>query len=193
MAVKVIVGLGNPGSSYQDTRHNIGFMLVDHLASRAGAKWEPDRKVKKTEVTRISVIDQPVTLLKPLDFMNHSGRMLSCWARYYRVLPDECVVIYDDITLEPARAKISVQGGAGGHNGVADLLQHFGNGFVRFRIGIGPKPHPEMDLADFVLGKLPANHRQQFEDNLNHYVDGLISLVDKGPVLTMNQFNKKQP
>ena len=192
MAVKVIAGLGNPGASYRDTRHNVGFHVVDRLAERAGVSWSSDKKVKKVDSAKIEINEQPIHLLKPLDFMNHSGRVLSSWARYYRVTPEEVVVIYDDITLDPARSKISVQGGDGGHNGVADILQHFGKGFVRFRIGIGPKLHPEMNLADFVLGKLPEDHRQQLEHNMTHYLEGLISLVDKGPVLTMNQFNQKQ-
>ncbi len=192
MPVKVIAGLGNPGSKYEKTRHNAGFIVVDAFAESLSGQWAPDRAVRHAVTTKVTIGDQSIVLLKPMDFMNRSGRVLQSYCRYFRIHPSELVVIYDDITLDPGRVKISTQGGDGGHNGVADILGCLGNGFIRFRIGIGPKNNPEMDLADYVLGQLPKEHHQLLLDNMQTYWNGLISLVEQGPILTMNQFNQNR-
>lgn len=193
MSITLIAGLGNPGSRYEGTRHNAGYVVVDALAKRLGGEWKEERKVAKIRTCEVRVEGASVQLLKPEDYMNHSGRVLGAWCRYFGHTPEELAVIYDDITLEPGRLKISIGGGDGGHNGVADLLRHLGTGFTRYRVGIGPKAHPEMSLIDFVLGKFPDGEREILESRLPHLCDGLISLVKMGPVLTMNQFNQKRP
>ncbi len=192
MPVQVIAGLGNPGPEYAESRHNVGFVVIDALARELNASWSPDRQVKHAEVATVELAGVPVRLVKPMDYMNRSGRVLGWLCHYYRIPVESVAAIYDDITIEPGRLRITVRGGDAGHNGVADMLSHLGDGFIRFRIGIGPKPRPEMDLKDFVLGKFPPEHRQLIETHYPHYREGLISLVKQGPDLTMNQFNRRK-
>lgn len=192
MSIAVIAGLGNPGTSYEGTRHNIGFVLIDALAEECGGSWKKERQITKAETCQVQIAEQPVTLIKPMDYMNNSGKVLGTWCRYYQIPSSSVAAIYDDITLDPARGKISQGGGDGGHNGVADMLQHLGRDFVRFRIGIGAKTHPEMNLVDFVLGKIPDEHLQLLREELPRLLNGLISLVKTGPNLTMNHFNQKR-
>ena len=192
MSIAVIAGLGNPGTSYEGTRHNIGFLVIDALAEECGGSWKKERKITKAETCQVQIAEKPITLIKPMDYMNNSGKVLGSWCRYYQLPVDSVAAIYDDITLDPARAKISQGGGDGGHNGIADMLQHLGRDFVRFRVGIGPKTYPEMNLVDFVLGKIPEEHRKLLKGELPRLLNGLISLVKTGPILTMNHFNQKK-
>ncbi len=193
MSISMIAGLGNPGPHYEGTRHNAGFLVVDALASRFGGEWKDERKAAPIQVCQVRIDGKTVHLLKPQDFMNHSGRVIGSWCRYFAQPTEELGVVYDDITLEPARLKISIGGSDGGHNGVADLMKHLDGEFVRYRVGIGPKTHPEMSLTDFVLGKTPAEELEMLRSRLPHLCEGLISLVKVGPTLTMNQFNQKRP
>jgi len=192
MPILVIVGLGNPGAGYARSRHNIGFRVVDSLAGRYSAEWKKDRQVSKAETAKIKIEDHGITLLKPMDYMNNSGKVVGAWCRYHRIEAPSVAVVHDDITMETGRSKISLEGGAGGHNGVADLYQHFGRGFVRFRVGIGGKSHPDMDLADYVLGKFSEEEENWIESRLPYFSDALISLVKTGPITTMNQFNQRK-
>lgn len=192
MSIAVIAGLGNPGARYEGTRHNIGFVVIDALAERLGGSWKTDRQVSKAETCKVEIDGKPIILIKPMDYMNNSGKVVGGWCRYYQIPASYVVAVYDDITLDPARAKISTGGGDGGHNGVADLLQHLGRDFVRFRVGIGPKTHPEMSLVDFVLGKIPEEHQTLLKTELPRLIEGLISLVKTGPILTMNHFNQRK-
>lgn len=191
MSIQAIAGLGNPGRRYEGTRHNIGFQVVDALVKQAGARWKRERQCK-AEASVVTIGGRDIKLIKPMDFMNNSGKVVGTWCRYHRVATDSLAVVYDDITLDPGRLKISVGGSAGGHNGVADLLEHLGNDFVRARIGIGKKPHPEMDLADFVLSRFQPVEAELMAEKTPNFVASLISLVEVGPVATMNQFNQKQ-
>jgi PTH1 family peptidyl-tRNA hydrolase len=193
MSISAIAGLGNPGPRYEKTRHNVGFMVVNALAERFSGSWKPAGQGIKAEVCPVEIDGNRVDLIKPLDYMNNSGKVLGAWSRYYQNPVSRMAVIYDDINLDPVRAKISVGGSDGGHNGVTDLLQHLGSDFVRFRIGIGPKAHPEMSLIDFVLGKFPPDHVTLLENKMPELIEGLISLVKTGPVLTMNHFNQRKP
>ena len=130
-------------------------------------------------------------LAKPLTFMNESGRAVGAIARYHKLPVDAIAAVYDDLTIELGRPKISVTGSAGGHNGVASLLEHLGDGFVRYRIGIGPKEPPEMDLKDFVLSKFTPAQLATIEQKLDSYVQGLELLLDRGADQAMNQLNRK--
>jgi PTH1 family peptidyl-tRNA hydrolase len=123
--------------------------------------------------------------------MNESGRALRRFADFYKVPADGIIVIYDDLTIELGRIKISLRGSAGGHNGVASLLEHLAAGFIRYRIGIGPKHPPEMDLKDFVLGKFIPDEQTIFDQHLSTYVDGLDLLLKQGPDQAMNQLNRR--
>ncbi|MGJ3243545.1 MAG: aminoacyl-tRNA hydrolase [Opitutales bacterium] len=191
MAVTLLAGLGNPGAQYADSRHNVGFWLIDAFARDQEAVWSRAPK-GKADIADLRFPGRPVRLLKPRDFMNQSGSALAPVLKYFRVPPDQLAVIVDDINLEPGRVKISVRGSAGGHNGLDDVLRHIGPDFVRFRIGIGAKPQPEMDLADFVLGKWTAEERTRLDANLPKYLDGLRWLLQKGPLEAMNRLNRKE-
>ena len=188
--VRAIAGLGNPGPEYVQTRHNIGFELIDLFAARHNGSFKENKKAEAL-VSEVSMDGQKITLIKPLTFMNRSGKSIGHLARYFNWLPEQIAVVYDDITLDLARIKLSMQGSAGGHNGVADILSRFGNGFVRVRIGIGSKTPPDMDLADYVLGQFGDSDRKQIEAHYDHYLQAIDSLIQRGPEATMSQFNQK--
>tara|TARA_B100001248_G_scaffold262736_1_gene261989 strand:- start:50838 stop:51440 length:603 start_codon:yes stop_codon:yes gene_type:complete len=191
MSIKAIVGLGNPGQEYANTRHNLGFMVVDALARSVGASaWKSVRRYKAM-VADGTVGDTAVHFVKPETFMNDSGSSIQRLSSYYKWPPNSLIVVYDDITVELGRVKINVQGSAGGHNGVESVLRHIGPGFIRYRIGIGGKSHPEMDLAEHVLGRLMPEESAILEKNLPKFIQGIHLLVDKGPESAMNEINQK--
>ena len=188
--VCAIVGLGNPGPEYAQTRHNIGFHILDTLAASHRGVF---KEVSKFEASacQVSMGESSIWLVKPLTFMNRSGRCIGPMARYYKWLPEQIIVVYDEITLDPGRLKLSMRGSAGGHNGIADILTHLGNGFVRFRVGIGPKAHTEMDLADHVLGKFSETDQAWVQQQTPHYLDALQLIVRQGVNTAMNRLNQK--
>lgn len=190
MALAVIAGLGNPGVAYQGTRHNIGESLVSRLADKLGAGWRTEKDLA-CEVARTSWAGRSLVLLRPTVYMNESGEALARYARFYRLEPAAFVVVYDDITLEPGRLRVTVRGGAGGHNGIADILAKLGDGFVRFRLGIGGKAHPAMELRDWVLGRFTSEERTLLEAKTGDFLDGLQLLWEQGADRAMNQLNRR--
>jgi PTH1 family peptidyl-tRNA hydrolase len=122
--------------------------------------------------------------------MNDSGRAVAALASYFKLRPAAIAVAYDDFAIPLGRVKISERGSAGGHNGIASLLQYLGDGFVRYRIGIGPKSPPQMDLKDFVLGKFTPEQAELFQQNISAYLSGLRLLIDQGPAPAMNLLNR---
>lgn len=187
-AVAVIAGLGNPGPAYQGTRHNIGFDVVDALAQDCGVQFKADSR-HRAESVRCTFGSRSLWLLKPGSFVNRSGEVLGSFCRYLNLPVDAVAVVYDDITLNPGRLKLSTSGSAGGHNGVADILRHLGDGFCRVRIGIGGKPHPQADLRDFVLGRFGESERERIQGLMPNYLAAIKCLVDNGVEVAMNQFN----
>jgi PTH1 family peptidyl-tRNA hydrolase len=192
MSVAVIAGLGNPGAEYFRTRHNLGFWLVDALARECAAAWRAEPRFQ-ADVARAEVSGRPVWLLKPHTFMNESGLAVGPFMRFHKLTPDALAVAHDDITLPFGRLKISVRGSAGGHNGVASLLAHLGDGFVRCKLGIGGKTHPEMDLADHVLSRLSPDEETLLAAALPEYLLGLRLLVTEDPPTAMNTVNRRPP
>ncbi len=191
MSVSVIAGLGNPGSVYRHTRHNIGRAVVEALAERLGATFK-DESQWKARVARCKIAEHPLLLVIPETYMNDSGSSLRSVCRYFKIPVEKLVVVYDELQLELGSVKISVGGGSGGHNGLEDILAQMEEGFIRYRIGIGPKIPPEMDLKDFVLGKF-TNYQQSFvSKKMPEFVGGLKLLVDRGPLLAMNQLNQRE-
>jgi PTH1 family peptidyl-tRNA hydrolase len=191
MSILLVAGLGNPGREYANTRHNAGFAVIDALAARQGLAWKRSLRCHAW-VARWPPAAGPARLLaKPATFMNDSGRALRALADFYQVPPAAIIAVYDDLTIELGRVKISVRGSAGGHNGLASLLEHLGGGFIRFRVGIGPKHPPAMDLKDFVLGKFTPDEQTIFDHHLTTYLDGLGLLIDQGPAQAMNQLNRR--
>jgi len=191
MSIALVAGLGNRGREYENTRHNLGFIVLDAFAQKHGLVWQPqpqfDAQVARWEKAR------GVTwlLVKPQTFMNESGVAVAALARFYKLAPASVIAVYDDLTIELGRLKVTVTGSDGGHNGVASLLAHLGDGFVRYRLGIGPKSPAEMDLKDFVLGKISPPERSLIEKNLNHTLAGLDLLIDSGAAQAMNQLNRR--
>ncbi len=186
-----MAGLGNPGISYAETRHNVGFRVIDALASRHNLVWKLEKRLL-SEVSSLQRRGSSWRLVKPQTFVNASGRALDAAVRYYKVEAESVIVIHDDIHLELGRLKINREGGPGGHNGVGDVIRRLGNRFVRFRVGIGAKDPPEIDLADFVLGKLTREEADLIQKKMEHYLRALAVLMDMGPETAMNQFNRRE-
>jgi PTH1 family peptidyl-tRNA hydrolase len=192
MSISLVAGLGNPGREYERSRHNLGWRVIDAYASKHGLAWRgaPDFE---SEVARQELGDgRTLWLVKPLTFMNASGRAVGALARYYRIGTESIASIYDDLTIDLGLVKVSVAGSDGGHNGVASLLEHLGNGFARFRIGIGPRQPPEMDLKDFVLSNFTEEQLNQIQQKTASYVQGLELLLASGPDRAMNQLNRRE-
>ena len=158
----LIAGLGNPTKEYDKTRHNAGFSVIDVLADRY--RIDVSEKKHKALCGRGVIEGQKVLLLKPQTFMNLSGESIRAAADYYKIAPEEMVVIYDDISLEPGQLRIRLKGSAGGHNGIKNIIANLGTqDFPRIKVGVGAKP-PRMDLADYVLGRFPKSQREAFAD-----------------------------
>ena len=190
MPIAVIAGLGNPGSKYRNTRHNIGFSLVDQIAAKYDATWKHEARFE-AEVAVIQYDERKLMLLKPQTFMNASGRSLGTVLRYRKLSAESMLVIYDDLTLDLGRIKLSVNGSAGGHNGIADMLTQVGTGFARFRVGIGAKPHKEMDLADYVLSKFSKYELSILADRSSIFLDQIHLILNEGIESSMKTINQR--
>lgn len=188
--VRLVVGLGNPGNTYQRTRHNVGFMVVDQIAedfSIALVKQKFD-----TVFGRGSVDDVEVVLAKPMAFMNRSGPQVQKIARYYRILSEDMLVVHDDIDLAFGRIKIKEKGGDGGHKGVRSIIDAFGGGeFVRLRIGVG-RPEAGINAADHVLGKFSLKEKKVLHRIISEARDAVVTILCKGAKEGMNRFNDKR-
>lgn len=193
MSISLVAGLGNSGREYASTRHNLGWVVLDAFAAKRGLAWKTQPQFQ-AEVARW---DRPghatCYLAKPLTFMNDSGVAIGALTRFYKLEPESILAVYDDLNIDLGLVKISVTGSAGGHNGVASLLEHLGDGFVRYRLGIGPKEPPEMDLKDFVLGKFTPEQQTLVTQFLAHYLSGLDLLLSRGTEAAMNQLNRRDP
>lgn len=190
MSIAVIAGLGNPGLKYRNTRHNIGFNVVDRMAALAGATWKKDARLN-AEVAAVPHGALKLMLVKPQTYMNDSGRSLAAVLRYRKLTSESLLVVYDDITLDLGRSKLSHKGSAGGHNGIADLMEHLEGVFFRYRIGIGSKPHKAMDLADYVLSQFSKDEQSLLADRMPTYLEHIALIVDKGIEPAMNLINQR--
>jgi peptidyl-tRNA hydrolase, PTH1 family len=193
MFLSLVAGLGNPGRSYEHTRHNLGWVVLDALARKHDLAWKHAPQFD-AEIARWDLgAGRTRWLVKPLTFMNDSGRSVAAVARFYKIEPPAIGAVYDDLTIDLGLVKVSLTGSAGGHNGVASLLEHLGGGFVRYRIGIGPKQPAQMDMADFVLGKFTPEQQLIVTQKLDTYVQGLDLLLSRGVEPAMNQLNRRDP
>ncbi|HKK19721.1 MAG TPA: aminoacyl-tRNA hydrolase [Opitutales bacterium] len=190
MSIAVIAGLGNPGPKYRNTRHNIGFDIVDRLAAQLKGSWRAEARFE-AETATVEFEERKLLLVKPQTYMNDSGRSLGAVLRYHKLEADSLLVIYDDLTLDLGRPKLSASGSAGGHNGIADLLDRIGPGFVRYRVGIGAKPIKEMDLADYVLSQFKPAEREILSDRMPDYLDHIRLIIDKGIETAFNIINQR--
>ncbi len=191
MSISLVAGLGNPGREYESTRHNLGWVAIDAFARQLGLAWKKQPQFE----AQVARWDRPgqasCHFVKPLTFMNESGRALEALARFYKIAPASIVALYDDFNIDLGRVKVTTSGSAGGHNGVASLLEHLGDGFVRYRLGIGPKEPPQMDIKDFVLGKFTTDQLNLIEQTLPHYLNGLNLLFTGGVDQAMNLLNRR--
>ncbi len=190
MSVSLIAGLGNPGLRYRWTRHNIGYRVVDEFARRHSIRWRKDRRfeARKAEVL---VHSSKIIVIKPLTYMNDSGRSMRAVLNYFGNSVDSVVVVYDDANIDLGEAKITTSGSAGGHNGIESIVSQIGDGFTRFRIGIGPKQPSVIAIKDFVLGKFTRNEQTIVNKKMGEFQAWLQLLVDRGPVVAMNQVNRR--
>ena len=191
MSITLVVGLGNPGREYTDTRHNLGAAVVDALATAEKLVWKQQSAFDSVVARWDRPGRRPVLLAKPTTFMNESGRAVRALAGYYKLPNSAIVVSYDDLTIPLGLVKVSEHGSAGGHNGIASLLEQLGSGFIRYRLGIGPKQPAEMDLKDFVLGRFSPAQRLLVEQQFPSYLAGLRLLIDSGPAHAMNSLNRR--
>ncbi|NPV68011.1 MAG: aminoacyl-tRNA hydrolase [Anaerolineae bacterium] len=184
----LIVGLGNPGVKYANTRHNIGFRCVDALAERHGLSF--DRKQGKALIASGTIVGQPVLLIKPQTYMNLSGDAVSAVANFYRITPDRLLVIFDDLDLPVGTVRIRKSGGAGGHKGMISIIERLGTQeFSRIRVGIG-RPSGRMDPADYVL--LPFREGDEsilVAETIDRVAQAVQSWLADGIEITMNRYN----
>lgn len=186
----LIVGLGNPGSKYWNTRHNVGYAALEALAEKLKVKVD---RVKFQGLTgQGSYEGMKVILLKPTTYMNLSGQSVSAAARFYKIPPEHIIVLSDDISLDPGRLRIRKNGSAGGHNGLKSIISSLGSQeFPRIKIGVGAKPHPDYDLADWVLSTFPLAQREEMDETYKRAADAALLLMTKGPEAAANKFNGK--
>jgi PTH1 family peptidyl-tRNA hydrolase len=186
--VKLIVGLGNPDREHRDTRHNVGFMVVDEIARRHDLTWAmaPSQVPDAFVVKKFGV--DPVLVAKPLTYMNRSGPAASALARYYGVDASELLVVVDDIDLPFGRLRARASGSAGTHNGLRSVVEHMGTGFPRLRVGVG-RGDARRDLADHVLSKFEPAEREQLESLITRAADAAEMFAAEGIVKVMNTYN----
>ncbi|MBQ4148322.1 MAG: aminoacyl-tRNA hydrolase [Clostridium sp.] len=185
----VIAGLGNPGRKYENTRHNVGFCVIDRLADKYGISV--NEKMFQALVGRGVIEGEKVLLVKPQTFMNLSGESIQPILGYYKVDPEDFVVVYDDISLEPGNIRVRGKGSAGGHNGIKNIIARLGTQeFPRVRIGTGEKPS-QMDLADYVLGHFTSEEQKLMAEAYEAGASACVTLMQEGVEMAMNHFNGK--
>lgn len=183
----LIAGLGNPGSKYEKTRHNLGFMAVDRLAS--GGEWKEQHKAL---TQKISIGKHSVVLAKPQTYMNLSGESIQPLLSWYKIPVQHLVVLVDDINLECGRLRVRGKGSHGGQNGLRSIIGLMGDDFSRIRIGAGKCP-PGWDLADWVLSKLTTDDAKLCDSALGHVPAAIRSLLDDGLTACMGKYNGPLP
>lgn len=188
-AIRVIAGLGNPGSEYEQTRHNAGFWFVDQLAQRHEEPLRFQRRFD-AEVGRIEIAGETIWLVKPMTFMNLSGGPLRAVLDYYRLDIKETLVAHDELDLPAGTLRLKKHGGHGGHNGLRDIIQHCGPEFYRLRLGIG-HPGTSDKVLGHVLKRADAGDQEAMDDAVARAIKAVPKLVRKGPGIVMNEINRK--
>lgn len=184
----LVVGLGNPGQKYENTRHNTGFRVLDKLADSLGVKVNRSRFKALTATATIG--GEKVLLLKPQTFMNASGLSVEPAASFYKVPPERILVVFDDISLPVGRIRIRKDGSAGGHNGLKSINTALGSqNYPRIKVGVGEKPHPDYDLVDWVLGKFSAKEEKDLAPALEHAADAVVEIIRNGTEKAAGKFN----
>ena len=184
----LLVCLGNPGDKYENTRHNVGFMVADETAER---QRKPIQRLKFKALTNILTISgEKVLVMKPITYMNLSGEAVRPAADFYKLPPERVLVVSDDTALPVGRLRIRVKGSAGGHNGLKSIIQHLGTDqFPRLRVGVGEKPHPDYDMADWVLGKFVGEDKKAIDAAVKRAADAIECILAEGIDRGMGKFN----
>lgn len=184
----LIVGLGNPGDNYAKTRHNVGFRAIDALASKIGCKV--DRAKFRGLYGQANYKGQKLILLKPKTFMNSSGLSVMDAARFYKLPPERIIVLFDDISLDVGRLRVRADGSAGGHNGIKSMIGCLNSqSFPRVKIGVGAKPHPDFELADWVLSAFPPQEEKLLVPAIERAADAALELLENGVYRAANLYN----
>lgn len=185
----IVVGLGNPGAKYEKTRHNAGFVAIDHIAAKLGVKL--DRVKFHALVCECELGGKRVLLMKPETFMNNSGVAIGEAAKFYKIPPERVIVLHDEISFDAGLFRIRRKGSAGGHNGLKSIIEHLASDcFPRIKIGVGQKPSPDYDLVDWVLGKFPKEAEAAIGARLDD-IHSATELMVRGEIdLAMNRYSK---
>ena len=184
----IVVGLGNPGTKYDSTRHNVGFRTIDLLAKELGVKVNRSRFKALTGTGTVG--GEKVLFLKPQTFMNASGLSVEPAAAFYKVPPERILVIFDDISLPVGKIRIRAEGSAGGHNGLKSLISSLGSqNFPRVKVGVGAKPHPDYDLADWVLSKFSAKEEKELAPAVEHAAAAVEEIIRNGTEKAAGKYN----
>lgn len=184
----LVVGLGNMGGQYEGTRHNVGFDAIDQIADTLDI---PVQRLKFKALTNTASLGgQTVLLMKPVTYMNLSGEAVAPAAAFYKIPPEHIIVISDEVSLPPGKLRVRQSGSAGGHNGLKSVIAHLHTDqFPRIRIGVGGKPHPDYDMADWVLSKFAGEDLKTITEAIRKAADAVECLIQEGPDKAMNRFN----
>jgi PTH1 family peptidyl-tRNA hydrolase len=188
-ALKIIVGLGNPGAEYARTRHNAGFWLVEELARRHGGTFRSEGK-HQAELARVRIGGEEVWLVKPMTFMNRSGGPVSSVLGFYKVAPTQMLVAHDEIDLPSGTVRLKESGGHGGHNGLRDLIAAQGDAFWRLRIGVG-HPGSRNEVVDFVLTRAGADEQRAIDGTIVAGADAIEQMLRDGAQIAMNKLHAR--
>ncbi len=184
----LIVGLGNPGREYERSRHNCGFRALDILAQKLNCKV--DKMKFQGLYGQVSLNGKKLFLLKPMTFMNLSGKSVLQLSSYFHIPPQRIIVMFDDISLVPGRLRVRGVGSAGGHNGIKSIISELGSqDFPRVKIGVGAKPNPEYDLADWVLSSFSSLEEKALGPALERAGEAALCIMEKGAMEAANRFN----
>lgn len=189
--ISLIVGLGNPGKEYAQTRHNAGFWFVEQLADRYGISLKAEPKFHGF-TGRGQIEGHDVRLLLPTTFMNRSGQSVVPFAKFYQVTPEAILIAHDELDMNPGIIRLKTGGGHGGHNGLRDIVPHIGPNFHRLRIGIG-HPGSKERVSGHVLGKAPSSEQDLMDAAIDHALSKVKMLVDGQVSQAMNQINAYKP
>ena len=185
----IIAGLGNIGKQYERTRHNAGFLAIDHIAEKCGAKI--DRVKFHSTVCEVNLGGARVLLMKPTTLMNNSGVAIGEAAAFYKIPPEKVIVLHDEISFDPGVIRIRRKGSAGGHNGLKSIIAHLSSeDFPRIKIGVGKKPSPDYDLVDFVLGKFPEADLKAIEGRFDDIASAVADIIRGDIDGAMNKYSK---